>query len=227
MSACNCPTELLATYLDQITSPLVRCLPSYVKDTNHMLNIAQTFSYPTSCPDRFDIKSLYMVIPNNDGLSALQHFLNKRSVLEPLTHILLRLAELVLTLNSFRFNGDFYPQTVGVAMGSRLGLYYACLFVGHVDEQIFQQYPGTKPDLYKRYADDISAACSENELDNFDNFVNNFHPSLKFTWAISDKQLPFLDLVLKPTPQGLTTTIHYKETDSHSYLTYSFASYPM
>ena len=106
-------------------------------------------------------------------------------------------------------------------MGSRLGPNYACLFVGHVEEQIFQQYPGKKPDLYKRYIDDITgaASCSKNELDNFAEFINNFHPSLKFTWAISDNQLPFLDLPLKPTPQGLTTSIHYKETNSHSYLT--------
>ena len=57
-------------------------------------------------------------------------------------------------------------------------------------------------------------------------FINNFYPSLKFTWAISDNQLPFLDLLLKPTPQGLTTSIHYKETDSHSYLTYT-SSHPV
>ena len=112
-------------------------------------------------------------------------------------------------------------------MGSRLGPNYACLFVGHVEEQIFQQHPGKKPDLYKRYIDDIAgaASCSKNELDSFAEFINNFHPSLKFTWAISDNQLPFLVLLLKPTPQGLTTSIHYKETDSHSYLTYT-SSHP-
>ena len=137
VSACNCPTELLATYLDQITSPLVRRLPSYVKDTNHMLDIAQCFRYPTTGPDRFvftmNIKSLYTVIPNNDGLLALRHFLNKRPVQEPPSHTLVRLAELFLTLNSFSFNGDYFQQTGGVAMGSRLGPNYGCLFVGHVE----------------------------------------------------------------------------------------------
>ena len=232
VSACNCATELLATYLDKITSPLVRCLPSYVKDTNHMLAIAQSFRYPRSSPDRLvftmDIKSLYTVIPNNDGLAALQHFLNKRSVLNPPTSTLVRLAELVLTLNSFTFNGNFYQQTGGVAMGSRLGPNYACLFVGHIEEQIFEQFPGNKPDLYKRYIDDIvgAASCSRTELNNFVTFVNNFHPNLKFTWSISEDKLPFLDLYLIPTPQGLGTTIHYKETDSHSYLTYS-SSHPV
>ena len=57
-------------------------------------------------------------------------------------------------------------------------------------------------------------------------FLNNFHTGLKFTWAISDDKLPFLDLYLTPSSNRLITTIHYKETDSHSYLNYS-SSHPV
>ena len=75
---------------------------------SHMLDIVQSLRYPTSSSNRFvftmDIKSLYTVIPNNDGLVALQHLLNKQSVVEPATQTLVRLAELVLTLNSLIFN---------------------------------------------------------------------------------------------------------------------------
>ena len=66
----------------------------------------------------FDVKCSYTVIPNGDGLLALTHFLNKRPVPQPPTHTLVRLAELVLTLNTFSFNGNFYRQTGGVAMGA-------------------------------------------------------------------------------------------------------------
>ena len=156
VSACNCPTELLATYLDMITKPLVGNLPSYVKDTNHMLDIAHSFRFSGTHNYVFtmDIKSLYTVIPNNDGLLALTHFLNKRTELQPPTHTLVRLAEPVLTLNTFSFNGEYYQQTGGVAMGSCFGPNYACLFVGHIEEQIFQQYKGKTPDLYKRYIEE-------------------------------------------------------------------------
>ena len=44
--ACNSPTGLIATYLDGITTPLVQSLPSYVKDTKHMLRIADSFRFP-------------------------------------------------------------------------------------------------------------------------------------------------------------------------------------
>ena len=78
VSACNCPTELLATYLDMITKPLVENLPSYVKDTNHMLDVAHSFRFSGTNNYVFtmDIKSLYTVIPKNDGLLALTHFRN-------------------------------------------------------------------------------------------------------------------------------------------------------
>ena len=66
-----------------------------------------------------DIKSLYTVIPNNDGLHALAHFLDKREVKEPSTATLTSLAELVLTLNAFSFNGDHYRQVSGSSTDSQ------------------------------------------------------------------------------------------------------------
>ena len=95
------------------------------------------------CPD------LYTVIPHNSGLEALKYFLNKRPVLDLLTVTLTRLAELVLTPNTFSFNNEFYHQVGGVAMGSKMGPNYAYLFVGFIEEQIVQQYTGTVPRLHK------------------------------------------------------------------------------
>jgi len=33
VSACSCPTELISSYLDRIMVPIVKSLPSYIKDT--------------------------------------------------------------------------------------------------------------------------------------------------------------------------------------------------
>ena len=35
VSECSCPTELISRYLDKIMAPIVRSLPSYVKDSQH------------------------------------------------------------------------------------------------------------------------------------------------------------------------------------------------
>ena len=94
------------------------------------------------------------VIPNNEGLLALKYFFDQRTVKEPSTDTLLRLAELVLTLNCFTFSGEIFKQINGVAMGTKMGPNYANLFVGYMEEQIFNQFDGPKPELFGRYIDD-------------------------------------------------------------------------
>jgi len=83
-----------------------------------------------------DITSLYTVIPNGEGLLALKHFFDQRTVKEPKSVTLIRLAELVLTLS------------------------YANLFVVFVKHQFFSQYNGPKTQLYGRYIDDCIGATS-------------------------------------------------------------------
>ena len=229
VSACSCPTELISSYLDTLMLPIVQSLPTYIKDTNHALNIFNDFRFSSDSKLLFtmDIKSLYTVIPHTDGLRALKHFFDRRTNPEPSTPTLLRLAELVLTLNCFSFDGQYFNQTNGVAMGTRMGPSYANLFVGYIEELIFQQYTGSKPDFFGRYIDDCigTTSCSRTELDSFISFVNSFHPSLEFTWEISDSSVAFLDILVSISDNRLTTSIHYKPTDSHSYLLYS-SSHP-
>ena len=104
---------------------------------------------------------------------------------------------------------------------------YANLFVGYIEHQFFNQYNGPKPDLYRRYIDDCVGATSSTreELNQFITAVNSFHPALKYTWEISDTSLAFLDIKVSVEGNGLCTSVHYKPTDSHSYLLYS-SSHP-
>ena len=46
VSAYSCPTDLISQYLDQIMSPSVKSLPSYIKDTNHALKTFRDFNFP-------------------------------------------------------------------------------------------------------------------------------------------------------------------------------------
>ena len=184
ISACSCPTELIFSFLDKKMAPFVKSLPTYIKDTNHALNILKQFSFPGNNKFLFimDITSLYTVIPNNEGLLALKYFFDQRTVKEPSTDTLLRLAELVLTLNCFTFSGEIFKQINGVAMGTKMGPNYANLFVGYVEEQIFNQFDGPKPELFGRYIDDCLGAtsCTKEELERFIGFVNSFHPYSQF-----------------------------------------------
>ena len=78
-----------------------------------------------------------------------------------------------------------------------------------------------------RYIDDCIGAISSSreELNRFITSVNSFHPALKYTWEISETSLAFLDIKVSINGNGLRTSVHYKPTDSHSYLLHS-SSHP-
>ena len=85
-------------------APIVKTLPSHIKDNKHALEIFPDFSFlgQNKLIFTMDTTSLYTV--------------DHRTVKEPSSETLLRLAELVLTLNCFSFGDNYYKQTNGVAM---------------------------------------------------------------------------------------------------------------
>ena len=89
-------------------------------------------------------------------------------------------------------------------------------------------YTGTKPIMLRRYIDDYIgiSTSTKNELEDFMQYVNDFHPSLSYTYDISDTSVNFLDISISMTQHGLTTDIFYKDTDTHSYLRYESAHPP-
>ncbi|XP_076454412.1 uncharacterized protein LOC143289298 [Babylonia areolata] len=231
VSACACPTALISAFLDSVFQPLVAALPTYVKDTNHTLNLLNDFSFHADCTERhvftMDIVSLYTNIPHQEGMLAVKHFLPKSSLRLHFPTIL-RLTELVLTLNS-SFDQDHFQQQSGIAMGTKMGPSFACLFVGFIQEQAFRQYKGVRPAFYKRFIDDCLGIATGpiDSLQAFIDFMSKFHPALKFTHTISNSSVPFLDILvtIQPTCNFLATSVFYKEIDSHSYLLYS-SSHP-
>eukprot|EP00061_Rhincodon_typus_P002312 g17169.t1 len=151
-------------------------LPSYVRDTTHALHLLQDFQFsgPQHLIFTMDIQSLYTSISHVDGLKALRFFLSHKPDQSPSTDTLIRLTELILTLNNFSFNSSHFLQTKRVAMGTCMDPSYACLFV---EQSLFRSYSGPIPHLFLHYIDDcISAAsCSHEELEQFIHFTNTFH----------------------------------------------------
>ena len=230
ISACACPTETISSFLDSIFKPRVEALPSYLKDTNHAILTLESLKFTNDKPRLIfllDVVSLYTSIPHKDGLLAIKHFFNVNPHPSIDSTTILRLTELVLNLNSFEFDGQFFDQISGVAMGTKMGPSYACLFMGYLEGQIQKQYTGRIPCFYRRYIDDGLGITemAEEELKDFISFCNNFHPTIKFTSEISGKSVNFLDMTISLNATNIGTTVFYKPTDSHSYLLYS-SSHP-
>ena len=227
VSGCSCPTVQISRFLDTILRPLAAQIPSFIQDTTHFLNHIEEINKQGPLPDNVilvsaDVSSLYTNIPHNDGIKACEKALNKRpSSSSSPTHHLLRLLELVLKLNAFQFNGDFYLQKEGTAMGTPTAPSYANLFMACIEEDLLSNAP-TQPfrSSWRRFIDDVNFIWSEGKesLDTFIQHTNTFHTTIKFTFETSPAQVPFLDVLLYTKNNQLHTTLYTKPTDSHAYL---------
>lgn len=145
----------------------------------------------------------------------------------PPTDTIIRLTELVLALNCFTFNSEFYKQVGGVCMGTRMGPSYACLFMGYLENHILDEFQATLPKLYIRYIDDILCAgnMTDQEVVSFTTFYNNFNSNIEVTVA-NGHPATFLDTSLTISNDRINSSMYYKETDSHAYLHYR-SSHPI
>ena len=106
------------------------------------------------------------------------------------------LLNLILHRNCFSFNGKFYLQTTGVAMGQKCAP-ELCDIMFHSLEKKFISL-SDKIFKWYRYRDDIICFWlgDEEELANFVSRINAIHSTLKFTYEWSKTEINFLDLTL-------------------------------
>ena len=228
VSSCDSATENISQFIDYWLQPIMKSLPSYLKDTLQLINELKEISVePDTILVTVDVKSLYTCIPHDEGIAACKEALN--STLEsnpdrPDISILICLLEIVLKNNTFEFDNKFYKQLQGTAMGTKLAPAYANIFMGKLEHDILSQAP-LKPSFYKRYIDDILIYWphSELQLNDFLFSMNTFHPSIKFTSEISHERISYLDLNIYKGPNFLSSRkldieTHIKPTNRQAYI---------
>jgi len=121
----------------------------------------------------FDVVSLFTNVPIVDSLELLsQHF--EDDVLSLFKH--------VLTSTYFCFDGQFYEQTDGVAMGLPLSPVIANFFMEEFEKKAIEQ-AAHKPVCWFRYVDDtfIVWPHGQEKLTEFLNHLSGLHNKIQFT----------------------------------------------
>ena len=171
-----------------------------------------------------DITSLYTNIPHNEGIESIKEMLAiyRPPGSKPHNSYIIELLELVLTNNHFEFNGNYYHQLSGTAMGTKLTPSYANLFIATFEDKYVYTY-SQQPTLRKRFIDDIFLLWphGKESLLTFIQYLNGVHVTIKFTSDISDKEIAFLDLTIYISHPHIYTRLYTKSTDRHMYLDYS------
>ena len=232
VSANGCPTEKISQLVDNfLTPPTIFCIRSYVKDTTDFIKkLGAIGPLPPNCYlVTLDVTSLYTNIPNKEGIDAATRLLSKyrpEPDLKPKNSTIIKLLEMVLSMNNFTFNGDNYIQVGGTAMGTKAAPGFANCFMGDFEEQFVYPYR-LQPLKYLRFLDDCFLIWQHGleELEKFVKHMNSCMESIKFTMEVSQDHVNFLDTKVKINPDNntLETDLYCKPTDSHNYLLYNSA----
>ena len=225
VSDCGSDTYRVAEYIDSFLSPITKSHDSYIRDTSDFLGKLATVKPPShSFLATLDVESLYTNIDNADGLHAVREAFQLHPDPNRPSSEILKLLELCLQNNDFLFNGEWFLQTFGTAMGKKFAPNYANLFLAQWEKSALAQC-ALKPDCYFRYLDDIFLIWSHSIDDfwTFFNTLNNHHPTIKLKATINASSIDFLDVTIFKGSGfhehgKLDSKVYFKTTDTHELL---------
>ena len=216
-------TERISSFLDFHLKNIIPTIPHILEGTRDFLyRIEELQNIPAgTLLVSFDVVGLYPHIPHDEGLQIMKKYLDKPEDQSVTSENLYKLAEIVLKHNYFEYGQDVYQQILGTATGTKFAPPYANIFMAGLEEEIFKN-PNFKSFLWLRYLDDIFCLWTEDidKSKEFFNYLNEFHPSIKFAMEYSGKQINFLDVLVTKSNSGkkLCSSIHTKPTNTHQYL---------
>lgn len=140
-----------------LLQPLAWAVSSYVANsTDFLRRLSSQRLPPSSLLITLDVASLYTNISHEDARQVVHRvFTGFPDVpyLPPLV-IVEELLLFVLEHNIFVFNGQYFSQRHGVAMGTKLAPALATLYLTHIEED-FLDGLSLRPLVWFRYIDDI------------------------------------------------------------------------
>ena len=216
----------ISRFIDHFLKPIMALQPSHVWDSFHFLDKLRSFTNITASTIivSADVVSMYTNIDNEDGLLAVKSFFLKYPDPSRPDIYILQLLRICLENNDFLFDGQFWLQRSGTAMGKIFAPSYANLFMAWVEERFFNHI-GFRPPFYVRFLDDIFFIWTDglSLLRLFTTEFDQTHPSVKLEWKFSQTSMIFLDLLVfkdfsLPFPQTLCSKVHFKTTNTHRLL---------
>ncbi|XP_046406364.1 uncharacterized protein LOC124171266 [Ischnura elegans] len=217
VSQIDAPTYRLAKYLARTLQNHTGTTTTHVKNSAHFVEMIR---YMTIANEdimvSFDVVSLFTNVPIAESVEIVRTLVDSgipKDFPDLVNHCLRN--------SIFLWNGDFYDQSDGAAMGSPLSPVVANLFMERFEAEAINTYD-KKPKKWLRYVDDtfIIWPHGTEELDRFLNHLNSWHQNIRFTMEKErDGKLPFLDVMVRRKGDGsLAHAVYRKATHTNRYL---------
>ena len=238
VSSCGSVTYGVAKELAKILKPLVGKSPHHINSTQDFVEQAKHFKLEAGeCLSSYDVSALFTSVPIDPALNIIKDLLVKDNTLKERTVMevedIILLLEFCLKNTYFSFQGQFYEQVEGAAMGSPVSPIVANLYMEYLEQKALSTAPNP-PKFWGRYVDDTFVTHKEANKQSFLQHINSVDPAIRFTVEDNkeDGSIPFLDTIVKPEAGGsLSITVYRKPThtdqylqwDSHHYLSAKFS----
>ena len=242
VSACGTSTYNLAKYLTKILKVYVGHSSSFVKDSKDLTDKLQSIKLQDNEElVSFDVSALFTSIPVNQALDVInqliiQHQTNMdfkykvgKAWYEVADHLdredVMALLKVVLNNCVFSFQGKFYKQLHGAAMGSPCSPVVANIYMEYFEKRALgPELPVSFTiNTWLRYVDDVLTIVKKGTRDSLLNYLNSIDPNIKFTIEPPNEQgaIPFLDTFPRPSGNKIITSVYRKPTHTDRYLDFN------
>jgi len=228
VSDCGSESHRVAEFIDFYLNPLSTKHFSYIRDTYDFLEKVKRLKVPSGAfLFSLDVESLYTNIETPLCLKAVRDCFARFPDASRPEGAILELLELSLTRNDFEFEGQYFLQIKGTAMGKRFAPAYANIYMAQWEETVFPKCEKV-PFSYFRSLDNVWGlwVYSKQDIDTFLGVLNSHHASIKVSAVFQERAIEFLDTMVYKGPKFLTTgqldfKMFFKETDTHALLHHS------
>ncbi|EYC40623.1 hypothetical protein Y032_0604g557 [Ancylostoma ceylanicum] len=229
ISSCGGPSDRISWFLVKLLSPLLRHVAAHITNVEGFISALNNCELPKDvCYASFDAVSLYTNVNNDEAVHAILELLQKHQG-EVQTfglgeNDLRELLVATLACNIFQFDGEFYAQKRGLAMGLRISPLLAIVYLDRIERKSL--ISGIL--FYKRYIDDVFVISSNaDELHIMLENLNECDPNVKFTSELPDEDgfLPFLNTKVR-IYQSKKQFRWYKKPQSKNILLHSRSAHP-
>ena len=175
------------------------------------------------CIISYDVAALFTSIQLKSALEVIKKKLEQDTELHQRTTMsiqnILDLLEFCLCNTYFLFQGQYYEQNQGAAMGSPVSPVVANLCM-----EFFEDGPNNSSEplrWWERFVDDKFVILKQNKRDEFLQHITPVDPAIQFTTEEQrqDGSMPFLDILVTSQEDGtLTTRVYRKPTHTDQYL---------
>ena len=176
------------------------------------------------CIISYDVTALLTSVPIQPVVNIIQQKLSNYKDLQQRTTMSIKhtisLLEFCLRSTCFVFQGQYYEQVEGEAMGSPVSPIVTNIFMEKFEAKALETAPH-HPSLWKRFVDDTFVILEGQYKDEFFNHVNSIDENIKFTAETTkaDGSMPFPDTMVTLKSDGsLSTTVYRKPTHTNQYL---------